>query len=142
MTPITPYLFYEDVAAAVTWLIAAFDFEETLRSTAEDGTVNHAELACDGDSVMLGRFSPGYKNPKHTGHVSQLVFVSVTGVDEHCRRAREHGAVILDEPEDKPYGQRQYTAEDLEGHRWAFGEQVRDVLPEEWGAVHPAGRTT
>jgi uncharacterized glyoxalase superfamily protein PhnB len=141
MTPITPYLFYEDVGAAVAWLTEAFDFEETLRSTADDGTVTHAELAYDGDRLMLGRFSPGYQNPKRTGHVSQLVFVLVTSVDEHCRKAKEHGAVILDGPEDKPYGQRQYTAEDPEGHRWAFAEQVRDVLPEEWGAVQAAART-
>ena len=40
-------------------------------------------------------------------------------------------------PADKPYGQRQYTVEDLEGHRWSFSEQVRDVLPEEWGASRP-----
>jgi len=47
------------------------------------------------------------------------VLVGVDDVDEHCRRARAAGAVILTEPEDTSYG-RMYRAEDLEGHRWMF----------------------
>jgi PhnB protein len=47
------------------------------------------------------------------------VLVAVEDVEEHVRRARAAGAVILTEPEDTPYG-RMYRAEDLEGHRWMF----------------------
>ena len=41
---VTPYLLYEDVAGALEWLSGAFGFQETLRFTAEDGTVSHAEM--------------------------------------------------------------------------------------------------
>jgi uncharacterized glyoxalase superfamily protein PhnB len=37
------------------------------------------------------------------------------------------------EPPDFDYGERQYTAEDPAGHRWAFSETISDVVPEEWG---------
>ena len=42
---------------------------------------------------------------------------------------------ILAEPEDQEYGDRRYTARDLEGHHWFFAQQVRQVDPEEWGAT-------
>jgi uncharacterized glyoxalase superfamily protein PhnB len=37
------------------------------------------------------------------------------------------------EPTDMPFGERQYTAEDLEGHHWTFSETLTDIAPEEWG---------
>jgi len=36
-------------------------------------------------------------------------------------------------PADYPYGERQYTAEDLAGHVWTFSLSINDVAPEEWG---------
>jgi uncharacterized glyoxalase superfamily protein PhnB len=39
--------------------------------------------------------------------------VKVDDVDAHHERARQHGAVILSAPTDYPYGERQYSAEDL-----------------------------
>jgi predicted enzyme related to lactoylglutathione lyase len=32
------------------------------------------------------------------------------------------------------FGERQYSAEDLAGYRWAFSQSVADVNPEDWGA--------
>ncbi len=32
-----------------------------------------------------------------------------------------------------PFGERQYTAEDLAGHQWTFSETLADMAPEEWG---------
>lgn len=51
-------------------------------------------------------------------------------------RAREHGAVILAEPADYVYGERQYVAEDFAGHRWTFGETLADVDPQTWGGQY------
>ena len=131
---ITPYLLYEDVAGALDWLSRAFGFRERLRFAGEDGTVTHAELALDDGLVMLGHPGPDYRSPKRLGHATQLVHVYVDDVDAHYERARQAGATILQEPEDQPYGDRRYDAEDPEGHRWSFAERVRDVAPEEWGA--------
>jgi hypothetical protein len=49
--------------------------------------------------------------------------------------AREGGARILDPPADYPYDERQYTAEDLSGHRWTFSQSIADVVPEERGGT-------
>ena len=48
--------------------------------------------------------------------------VQVDDVDAHCERARAAGALSLREPEEPGIGLRIYTAEDLEGHRWMFGQ--------------------
>jgi hypothetical protein len=32
-----------------------------------------------------------------------------------------------------PFGELQYTVEDLVGHQWTFSETVADMAPEEWG---------
>jgi uncharacterized glyoxalase superfamily protein PhnB len=136
MGQITPYLLYEDAAAALTWLSTAFGFKETVRFTADTGRVTHAEMdAGGGAQLMLGEPGDDYRNPRHAGHHNCYLHVTVDDVDAHCERARAGGATILTEPEDKEYGERSYRCEDLEGHRWFFGTQVREVQPEEWGAT-------
>jgi uncharacterized glyoxalase superfamily protein PhnB len=54
------------------------------------------------------------------------LFVEVDDVEAHHARARERGAGILREPEEPGIGYRIYTAEDLEGHRWMFGQPLGD----------------
>jgi PhnB protein len=51
---ITPYLLYEDCAAAIDWLTKAFGFRETVRFADEEGVVTHAELRLEDGVVFLG----------------------------------------------------------------------------------------
>jgi hypothetical protein len=39
------------------------------------------------------------------------------------------------EPRDFEYGERQYHAVDLAGHRWTFSETRADVAPEDRGGL-------
>jgi uncharacterized glyoxalase superfamily protein PhnB len=49
----------------------------------------------------------------------------VDDLDAHFERAKAAGATILSEPEDVPEaGIRHYRAEDLEGHRWMFSQDL------------------
>jgi len=41
--------------------------------------------------------------------------------DAHYERAKAAGAEITRELEDTPYGSREYSARDLDGHTWSFG---------------------
>jgi uncharacterized glyoxalase superfamily protein PhnB len=59
--------------------------------------------------------SPLASDVAHSG-----LFVYVDNVDAHYERARAAGALIDSQPVDQPYGQREYGARDLEGHRWWF----------------------
>ena len=136
MPRITPYLYYEDVAAALAWLARAFGFRERLRMPGPDGSVMHAEMQLADGVVMMGRPGPDYRSPKRLGQVTQSLYVYVDDVNAHFRRAKDAGAKVIEEPADQFYGDRRYAAEDPEGHHWYFAQHVRDVSPEEMKA-HP-----
>jgi PhnB protein len=131
---ITPYLLYEDVDAAVDWLVGAFGFTEEERVVGPDGKAVHAGVRLGQGLVMMGNPGPGYQNPKHQGAVTHEVYVYVDDVDAHVAMATAKGAVILRELADQAYGDRTYAAADPEGHQWSFAQHVRDVAPED---MHP-----
>jgi uncharacterized glyoxalase superfamily protein PhnB len=132
---ITPYLLYEDVAAAIDWLGAAFGFRERTRIPGPGGKVAHAEMELADGLIMMGCPSPQYRNPKRLGQITQHLYVYVDGIDAHFERAKKAGAKIVEEPKDQFYGDRRYGAEDPEGHCWFFAEHVRDVSAEEMKAA-------
>jgi uncharacterized glyoxalase superfamily protein PhnB len=131
---IMPSLRYDDVEAALAWLGETFGLREHLRWTGPDGVVRHAEMRVEDARVELAAASDDHPSPTTLGGVSHALVVLVDDVSAHYEHARAGGAVIVAEPEDKPWGLRQYTAEDLEGHRWEFSQFVRHAPPAEWGA--------
>jgi uncharacterized glyoxalase superfamily protein PhnB len=137
MSTIIPYLGYADAAAAIDWLVDAFGLTETMRHYGEHGQVDHAELTGpDGGRLMLGQVP---REPADERDDCVLLVVDVADVDAHYARARAAGARIIQEPEEQPYGLRSYRAKDPEGYRWDFGQRVRDVAPEDWGAISAPG---
>ncbi len=135
MQTITPYLLYEDVEAALDFLARAFGFEEVLRYTGAEGYVNHAEMRLGEGRIYMGDPGDDYRNPRRLDARTLGIYVEVDDVDALCERARAAGAEITEEPTDKEYGHRTFSARDPEGHWWFFGQPIRDVTPEEWGAT-------
>ena len=135
---LVPFLGYEDAAAAIDWLCAAFGAVENAEARSADasGTINHAELDLEGSTIFHSTPS-GYVGSRRHRESCELerrmhdnpwvvdgLFVEVDDVDAHHARAVENGTTIvrgLDEPGN---GYRLYTAEDLEGHRWMFGQRL------------------
>ena len=131
---IVPFMGYEDAAAAIDWLGRAFGFVENREARhEEEGTITHAELDLDGATIFLS--SPtGYANPRRLRETSELAqraydnpwvidghYVEVGDVEAHHARAVAAGANVI-RPLEDAHGMRRYTAEDLEGHRWMFGQ--------------------
>jgi uncharacterized glyoxalase superfamily protein PhnB len=129
-----PILVYEDVGNAIDWLCGTLGFRERLRAVGPGGKVSHAQLDIAEGVVMLGRQGGEFRLPR-PNEVSQYVTVHVDNVDEHFEHARQCGAHILKSPADMPFGERQYTVEDLGGHRWTFSQSIADVALEDWGAT-------
>lgn len=133
---VIPMLSYEDVGAAADWIAEAFGFEELDRFAEDDGTVTHVTLVLDEAMVFLGYPSADYQAPRRhaeeceaarrwreTPFVVDGVMVYVDDVEAHFERAQAAGATILSGLEENPaVGQRQYRAEDSEGHRWMFAQ--------------------
>jgi uncharacterized glyoxalase superfamily protein PhnB len=130
---VIPVLIYPDVREAVAWLSAAFGFVERVQI----GENHRSQLSFGDGAVILGdvRYD---RRPPRPGEVTQSVMVRVEDANAHCERARAHGARILEEPKDFPYGERQYTADDLAGHQWTFSQSLADVAPEDWGGISVA----
>ncbi len=120
---VMPVLVYADVRAAVAWLGAAFGCVERLRIGE-----HRAQLAIGGGHLVAA-------DRPSTGATRSVVLVRVADVDAHYRRAEKAGARIVAPPADHVYGERQYTAEDLAGHRWTFSQTFADVDPASWGGV-------
>lgn len=127
---IIPELAYPDVNAAAEWLVKAFGFSVRLRIAnhrvqMEFGT--GAVVVCDGPA------------PSAEASASHSIMVRVANVDEHYARAVAAGARVSGEPTTYPYGERQYAARDLAGHRWVFSQSVEDVHPSTWGGELAGG---
>jgi uncharacterized glyoxalase superfamily protein PhnB len=128
---VVPVLIYPDVRAAVEWLHEAFGFAERVRI----GEAHRAQLRVgDSGAVIVADVRHDQRAPR-SGEVTHLVMVRVEDAAAHCAHARLHGARIVMEPTDFEYGERQYVAEDLAGHRWTFSETLTDVAPEAWGGT-------
>jgi uncharacterized glyoxalase superfamily protein PhnB len=125
---VVPVLIYPDVREAVGWLAAAFGFAERVRI----GEAHRAQLSF-GDGAVIVADVRGDRRPPRAGESTHSVLVRVHDASTHCEHARAAGARILMEPTDFEYGERQYHAEDLAGHRWTFSETLADVEPETWG---------
>jgi uncharacterized glyoxalase superfamily protein PhnB len=135
---VIPVLIYEDVTEAVEWLVDTFGFVEGVRLDER-----RAHLTIGDGSVIVSerRIIPavGYSDavvlrPPRRAEVSHTLIVRVEDVDSHYRHAHESGARIVRPPTNREFGERQYTAEDLAGHRWTFSQSIADVAPEDWGA--------
>ncbi len=124
---IIPELTYPNVSAASLWLCRAFGFSERLRIAD-----HRIQLRYGSGSIVLLNGAATNGSATYSNHG---VMVRVENADEHFARAQQAGARIINSPTTYPYGERQYSAEDLAGHRWTFTQTVADVHPSEWGGV-------
>jgi uncharacterized glyoxalase superfamily protein PhnB len=132
---VIPVLVYDDVGEAIEWLCEAFGFTERWRAG------NHRAQLAVGDGAVALTEQGGGRGASRPAELGDSVMVRVDDADGHHDRARQHGARILQPPADYPYGERQYTAEDLAGRRWTFSQSIADVAPEDWGGRSSTGMT-
>ena len=123
---VIPVLIYPDPALAADWLIKAFGFSVRLR-IANHRIQMRAGQGCF--TIAEGDIAPNR---------SHIIQVRIEDAHTHCERARQAGAVILTEPTDHMYGERQYNAQDFHGHHWDFTQTLQDIEPESWGGISVA----
>ena len=121
---IWPILSYRDARAALTFLSAAFGFEERAAYARDDdpSIVEHAEMRWPGgggimfgtagkDDSPFGRRAPG----------NDAVYVVCDDPDGLFQRAKAAGAEVVRGLVDEDYGSRGFTVRDPEGNLWSFG---------------------
>ena len=123
---VIPVLTYQDIPAAHDFLVQAFGFVAGGVHRTPDGRPIHGEVRVGDAAIWLHRVTAEHHldSPLTADVANTGLFVHVDDVDAHYQRARSAGAHIDSEPVDQPYGQREYGARDLEGHRWWFATPV------------------
>jgi uncharacterized glyoxalase superfamily protein PhnB len=129
---VLPHIVYRDVARAMIWLADAFGFAEHYRyGDGPDGIQAYRGNAW----IMLERRKTDSPKPRKWRQLTQYLTIFVDDIDEHYARSRAAGAMIVEELDETIYGERQYVALDLDGHRWLFSKHAKDVRPQDWGAT-------
>jgi uncharacterized glyoxalase superfamily protein PhnB len=119
---VIPILVYADIPSAYDFLARAFGFGPGRVDVDGGGNPVHGEVDAFGQTIWLHRPLPAQRlgPPNIDGVIHGGLVVRVPDVDAHRARARAAGAEVRSDPEDQPYGQREYEARDPEGHRWWF----------------------
>jgi uncharacterized glyoxalase superfamily protein PhnB len=132
---VIPVLSYDDVQAASSWLSETFGFRVRWEAGKHRAQLGYGNGAVAITARARHREGTEGKLPQPTHKCSSEVMVRVEEVNAHFEHAKRRGAKILAQPQDYPYGERQYSVEDPEGNRWTFSQTIADVPPEEWGGT-------
>lgn len=135
---VLPHVEYPSVPAALAWLTRVFGFAEHYRYGVESPESFSGCQVWAGRACLMLSPARGNPSPRQAGFGTQYLTIFVDDVQAHYQRAQAEGAVIFEELNETVYGERQYVALDLDGHRWLFSQHVRDLAPQDWGATPAA----
>ena len=123
---VIPELAYKDVLVAAKWLRDTFGFQERLQ------IANHRVQLLVGTGAVVVTERPG---DLERADFSHSVLVRIENVDQHYAKVAAMHVKIIRPPQSYPFGERQYTVEDFEGHVWTFSQTIDDVDPASWGGL-------
>jgi uncharacterized glyoxalase superfamily protein PhnB len=118
---------YRNAPAAIDWLCRVFGFERKAVHEGENGMIYHAELTLGNGMIMLGsgkddESGRAFKSPAELGGIeTRSLYIVVPDADAAHARAVAAGANIATPLHDTPYGSRDFTVKDPEGHTWNVG---------------------
>ena len=118
---VQPYLLVRDVSRQIEFLTKTFGAREIMRTTGGSGGT-HAEVRIGDSVIMMG----GDNTPGWTPMPSAL-YVYCEDVDAAYQRALAAGGDALEEPADKPYGDRVAGVRDSAGNIWWIATHIKDV---------------
>jgi uncharacterized glyoxalase superfamily protein PhnB len=110
-----------------------FGFNERWRAGNHRAQLSFGEGAI-AISERNNKSSDGLVNP-----IAVSLMVRVTDVEKHYEHTLKNGARIIQRPSGFPYGERQYSVEDIGGYIWTFSQSIADVAPEDWGGTTAIG---
>jgi uncharacterized glyoxalase superfamily protein PhnB len=117
-----PVLVCADIPSEHDFLVEAFGFASGGIHRTPEGQAMHAEVQVGELVIWLHRAAAelNLASPNSLPAASSGLVVHVSDVDAHFAQAKAHGAILDSEPQEMPYGQREYGARDPEGHRFWF----------------------
>lgn len=117
-----PYVFCANAGAVADWCTSVFGWTERGRWSNDDGAVTNVELdPGGGGEVWLDGPVPDWE--QRTGGLGSWVGVVVDDVDAVHAQLVAAGQEVP-QPSTRPFGVRELSVTDPEGHRWAFIERL------------------
>jgi len=110
-SPVMPYIIVSSADKFIEFIQTVFDAKEILKVPSPDGSVMHAEYSINGGTVMFGQAGGEWKS------FPCGMFVVTSEIDEVYARGLANGAVSIQEPGDKGYGQAA-GFQDTFGNQW------------------------
>ena len=121
---VSPYLLYEDAAAAIDYLQRTLGFQLRLSQTGAAGRSHNELLLGEDGLVMVGQAGEGFSSPRTLGvFPPSLVHVYVDDVESLHARAQHAGAEVTD-LELSPAGDRRFNVTDPEGQVWVLAQRI------------------
>ena len=118
---------YRNAPAMIDWFVEVLGFERHAVYEGPGGSIAHAELTLGGGMIMLGstkddEYGRGFKSPDALGGVeTRSAYIVVDDADAAYQRAVDAGATVVRHLCDTPYGSREFSLKDPEGHSWIAG---------------------
>jgi len=81
-------------------------------------------VAKDNCSIMIDE-CPGSIDPNKLGDHSYFGYLMVDDADSYFNQIKLFGANIIVEPENKPWGMREFGIKTPDGHRIMIGEEIK-----------------
>lgn len=130
---IIAHLVVADGDAAVAFYEKAFGAKSQGVHHTPDGKVMHAELTVGDARFMLADEFPGMGSvsPKKLGGSPVVLNLYSNDVDMLFEQAVKAGAIVTMPLANQFWGDRYGQIQDPFGHRWALGQHIEDVAPEE-----------
>ena len=130
---VTPYLTINNAAGAIEFYKKAFGATEVMRFEGPHGKIGHAELKIGDSLIMLGdTFAEGNATSASTSsHASIAIHLYIPDVDAVIQQAVTAGAKMINQAEDKFYGDRSGMIEDPYGITWCISTHVQDLSADE-----------
>ena len=130
---ITAHLIVNDGQKAVEWYKNAFGGTVAGVHLTPDGKVMHAEVKLGDSRIMLADEFPGFGcgSPKTLGGSPVVLNLYSEDVDSLFNQAVAAGATVTMPLANQLWGDRYGQITDPFGHRWALGQHIEDVSPEE-----------
>ena len=120
---VTPYLMGPDVEGLVEFMGRAFGAQEVFRARGEAGGM-HTEVKMGDSMVMVGGKHDSEPQPA-------AIFLYMDGVDDVYGCALEAGATSIEEPADRPEGDRRAGVADPFGNAWFIATRIENISREE-----------
>lgn len=115
---VTPYIFADNVAEYITFLVKGLLGEEIGRTVTPDGVIANCQIRIGTAMIMVSQSSTDYPPSQ------AALYLYVANADESMARAIEHGAKLQMAVADMPYEDRQGGVVDPSGNIWWISQRL------------------